>query len=414
MAHYQVTVDSDLLHQLFFRQDEGMARLLEQVLNQVLEAQVTEQVRAAPYERTEERQGYRNGHRPRKLTTRVGRIVLAVPRTRDGSFSTDLFSRYQRSEQALVLALIEMVVNGVATRKVSAVVEELCGVELSPATVSDLCKRLDAVVKAWNGRDLSGEVYPFLVVDALLTRIRVEDRVRMQSVLIAVGINRDGYREVLGLMIGDSESEATWSAFFAWLKDRGLTGVDLVVSDDHRGLVKAVHAHFQGASWQRCQTHFLKNILDACPKALQGELHGRLRLIFDAPDLETARRLKAEVVQQYADRAPKAVARLEEGFDDAMAVMALPERYRKRLRTTNALERLNEEIRRRERAIRIFPNAKSAERLIGAVLMEIDEAWTTGHRYFDMEEYWAWRAEREAEREEGNSDVTHGNHDLAA
>lgn len=414
MAHYQVTVDSDLLHQLFFRQDEGMARLLEQVLNQVLEAQVTEQVRAAPYERTEERQGYRNGHRPRKLTTRVGRIVLAVPRTRDGSFSTDLFSRYQRSEQALVLALIEMVVNGVATRKVSAVVEELCGVELSPATVSDLCKRLDAVVKAWNGRDLSGEVYPFLVVDALLTRIRVEDRVRMQSVLIAVGINRDGYREVLGLMIGDSESEATWSAFFAWLKDRGLTGVDLVVSDDHRGLVKAVHAHFQGASWQRCQTHFLKNILDACPKALQGELHGRLRLIFDAPDLETARRLKAEVVQQYADRAPKAVARLEEGFDDAMAVMALPERYRKRLRTTNALERLNEEIRRRERAIRIFPNAKSAERLIGAVLMEIDEAWTTGHRYFDMEEYWAWRAEREAEREEGNSDVTHSNHDLAA
>lgn len=414
MAQYQVTVDSDLLHQLFFRQDEAMARLLEQVLNQVLEAQVTEQLKAAPYERTEERQGYRNGHRPRTLTTRVGRIVLAVPRTRDGSFSTDLFFRYQRSEQALVLALIEMVVNGVATRKVSAVVEELCGVELSRSTVSELCKRLDTVVRAWKERDLSGQVYPFLIVDALVIRVRVEDRVRMQSVLIAVGVNRDGYREVLGLMIGDSESEATWSAFFAWLKDRGITGVDLVVSDDHRGLVKAVHAHFQGASWQRCQTHFIKNILDACPKALQGELRGRLRLIFDAPDLETARQLKAEVVQQYADRAPKAVERLEEGFDDAMAVMALPERYRKRLRTTNALERLNEEIRRRERAIRIFPNTKSAERLIGAVLMEIDEAWTTGHRYLDMEEYWAWRAEQEAKREEGNSDVTHSDHNLAA
>lgn len=209
MAQYQVTVDSDLLHQLFFRQDEGMARLLEQVLNQVLEAQVTEQLKAAPYERTEGRQGYRNGHRPRTLTTRVGRTVLAVPRTRDGSFSTDLFCRYQRSEQALVLALMEMVVDGVATRKVSAVGEELCGVELSHSTVSDLCKRLDAVVKAWNERDLSGQAYPFLIVDALVIRVRVEDRVRMQSVLIAVGVNRDGYREVLGLMIGDSESEAT-------------------------------------------------------------------------------------------------------------------------------------------------------------------------------------------------------------
>lgn len=363
MAQYQVTVDSELSHQLFFRPDQGVARLLEQVLNQVLEAQVTEQLQAAPYERTEARQGYRNGHRPRTLTTRVGRIVLAVPRTRDGSFSPELFRRYQRSEQALVLALIEMVVNGVATRKVSAVVEELCGVELSPSTVSNLCKRLDAVVKDWNERDLCGQVYPFLIVDALVIRVRQEGRVRMHSVLIAIGINRDGYREVLGLMIGDSESEATWSAFFGWLKDRGLTGVDLVVSDDHRGLVNAVQTYFQGATWQRCQPHFIRNLLDACPKALQGELHGRLRIIFDAPDLETARRLKAEVVEQCAERAPKPSERLEEGFEDAMAVMVLPARHQKRLRTINVLERLNEEIRRRERTIRIFPNEMSAKRL---------------------------------------------------
>ncbi len=209
MAQHHVTVDSDLLHQLFCRQDQGMARLLEQVLDQVLEAQVREQLKAAPYERTEERQGYRNGHRPRTLTTRVGRTVLAVPRPRDGSFSTDLFCRYQRSEQALVLPLIEMVVNGVATRKVSAVVEELCGVELSRSAVSEPCKRLDTVVKAWNGRGLTGQVYPFLIVDASVIRARVEDRVRMQSVLVAVGVHPDGYREALGLMIGDSESEAT-------------------------------------------------------------------------------------------------------------------------------------------------------------------------------------------------------------
>jgi transposase-like protein len=287
--------------------------------------------------------------------------------------------------------MVEMVVNGVSTRKVRAVVEELCGTEFSKSTVSELCKGLDAVVRHWNGRDLSGQEYPFLLVDALIIRVRKGGRVRLCSVLLATGINREGYREILGLMIGDSESEATWSEFFSRLKARGLGGVDLVVSDDHKGLVNAVQTHFQGASWQRCQTHFRKNLLDACPKALQEEFHGRLGVLFNAPDLDTARRLKDDLLRDYADRAPKAVQRLEEGFDDVMAVMALPAKYRKRLRTTNSVERLNEEIRRRERVIRIFPNEESAERLIGAVLMEIDEAWTTGHRYFDMAQYWEWR-----------------------
>ncbi len=390
MARYQVTVDGELVQQLFIR-DDGLARLAEQVLNQILEAEATEQLGARPYERTDERQGYRNGHRDKPLNTRVGRLVLTVPRLRSGEFSPDLFRRYQRSEQALLLAMVEMVVNGVSTRKVRAVVEELCGAEFSKSTVSELCKGLDATVRDWNRRDLSGQEYPFLLVDALVIRVRKGGRVRLSSVLLATGINREGYREILGLMLGDSESEATWSEFFGKLKGRGLGGVDYVVSDDHKGLVNAVETHFQGASWQRCQTHFIRNLLDACPKALQEEFHGRLRLVFDAPDLDTARRLKDDLVRDYASRAPKAVARLEEGFDDATAVMALPAKYRKRLRTTNGVERLNEEIRRRERVIRIFPNEESVERLIGAVLMEIDETWTTGHRYFDMTEYWEWR-----------------------
>lgn len=389
MAQYQVTVDGEVLQQLFLR-DDGLARLAEQVLNQVLEAQATEQLRAKPYERSEERQGYRNGHRHRPLNTRVGRLVLSVPRLRSGEFSTDLFRRYQRSEQALLLAMVEMVVNGVSTRKVRAVVEELCGTEFSKSTVSELCKGLDTVVRDWNGRDLSGQEYPFLLVDALIIRVRKGGRVRLCSVFLATGINREGYREILGLLIGDSESEAAWSEFFGRLKARGLGGVDLVVSDDHKGLVNAVRTHFQGASWQRCQTHFIRNLLDACPKAVKEEFHGRLRLVFDAPDLDTARHLKDDLVRDFTDRAPKAVERLEEGFDDAVAVMALPAKYRKRLRTTNGVERLNQEIRRRERVIRIFPNEESAQRLIGAVLMEIDEAWTTGHRYLDMAEYWEW------------------------
>jgi len=211
MAQYKITVDGSTVQGLL-RTDDGLARLVEQVVNQVLEAQLTEQLRAAPYERTEERQGYRNGHRDRTITTRIGRLVFSVPCTRSASFSTEeLFERYQRSEQALVLAMMEMVVNGVSTRKVRAVVEELCGAEFSKSTVSDLCARLNPVVHEWNERDLGGQEYPFLLVDALFIRVRKDGRVRIQSVMIATGINRDGYREVLGLKVGDSESEASWS-----------------------------------------------------------------------------------------------------------------------------------------------------------------------------------------------------------
>jgi len=393
MAQYQITVDSQLLHQLFLSnsQDAGVAKLLESVLNQVLQAQATEQLGAEPYERTEGRQGYRNGTYPHQLTTRVGTITLRVPRIRNGKFSTELFARYQRSEQALVLALMEMGVNGVSTRKVAQITEELCGTEFSKSTVSELCKRLDPVVTAWNNRPLHDNPFPFVIVDALVLKVREESRVRSRGALIGIGVNTDGYREVLGLMLGDSESEASWSEFFGWLKSRGLRGVDLIVSDDHGGLVRAIRRNFQGVTWQRCQTHFLRNILDATPKALQDEVHSRVRAILDAPDHDTARLLLNQVLEAYETKAPKAMAVLEAGFEDATAVLLLPEKYRKRLRTTNALERLNEEIRRRERVIRIFPNRESAIRLIGALLMEIDEKWASGRKYLDMGEYLEWR-----------------------
>jgi len=393
MAQYQITVDSQLLHQLFLSnsQDAGVAKLLESVLNQVLQAQATEQLGAEPYERTEGRQGYRNGTYPHQLTTRVGTITLRVPRIRNGKFSTELFARYQRSEQALVLALMEMAVNGVSTRKVAQITEELCGTEFSKSTVSELCKRLDPVVTAWNNRPLHDNPFPFVIVDALVLKVREESRVRSRGALIGIGVNTDGYREVLGLMLGDSESEASWSEFFGWLKSRGLRGVDLIVSDDHGGLVRAIRRNFQGVTWQRCQTHFLRNILDATPKALQDEVHSRVRAILDAPDHDTARLLLNQVLEAYETKAPKAMAVLEAGFEDATAVLLLPEKYRKRLRTTNALERLNEEIRRRERVIRIFPNRESAIRLIGALLMEIDEKWASGRKYLDMGEYLEWR-----------------------
>lgn len=360
-------------------------------MNQVLQAQVTEHLQAAPYERTGARQGYRNGYKPHHLTTRGGTLTLRVPQVQEGQCSSELFARYQRSAQALVLTLREMVVNGVSTRKVAHITEELCGKEFSKSTVSDLCKGLDAVVHAWNERDLSGHRYPFLVVDVLVLKVREGGQVRSLSALIAFGINETGYREILGLQIGDSESEASWTALFTWLKRRGLQGGDLLVSDDHGDLVKAMRVRFQGASWQRYQTHLSRKICDAAPKPLHDELHGRLRAIFAAPDLPTARTLLERFISDFAVRAPTAVQVLEQGFDDATAVLPLPAAYRQRLRTNNGVERLHEEIRRRERIIRIFPNRDSAIRLIGALLLELDEQWSTGHRYLEMQGDWPWR-----------------------
>lgn len=392
MTQYQVTLDEQTLQRLFSGESH-LAHLLESVLNQVLEAQVAEQLQAEPYERTDERQGYRNGYKPRHLTTRVGSLTLHVPQVREGRFSTELFARYQRSEQALILALMEMVVNGVSTRKVARITEELCGTSFAKSTVSDLCRGLDPLVAAWNERDLGGQRYPFVLVDGLVLKVREGGRVRAVSALVAVGVNEAGFREILGLQLGDSESERSWMAFFTWLKGRRLSGVDLVVSDHHGGLVNAIRVQFQGATWQRCQTHLSANVADATPKALQAEVHRHVRAIFEAPDADTARTLLLKFCADYQQRAPAAVATLERGFEDATAVLALPEPYRQRLRTTNVVERVNEEIRRRERVIRIFPNRESALRLLGALLLERDEAWTTGHRYFDMTAYWQWRAE---------------------
>jgi transposase-like protein len=290
MATYEITISGEQLHGLF-QEDRGLAELVEAALNQVLRAEAAEQLKAEPYQRTGERVGYRNGTRERPLTTRVGSITLEVPQFREGKLETDLFKRYQRSEQALLGAFMEMVVNGVSNRKVKRITRELCGTEFSKSTVSDLVKELDPTVRQWNERSLGQEPYPFVIADAIVIKVRIGGRVRAQSALIATGVNSAGMREVLGLRLANSESEDSWSEFFSWLKARGLSGVDLVVSDNHGGLVNAVAAQFQGASWQRCQTHFTKNILDACPKALQGPLHARLRLLFEAPDMNTARGL---------------------------------------------------------------------------------------------------------------------------
>ncbi len=388
MAQYQITLEDDVVQHLFVG-DGGVARLLEQVLNQILQAQAQDALRAAPYERTAERRGYRNGTYERALTTRVGTLTLRVPRRRDGSFSPELFARYQRHAQAFVLTLLEMVINGVSTRKVTRITEELCGTEFSKSAVSALCQQLDPLVTAWRTRSLAATPYPFLLVDALVLRIREDGHVRPRAGCVVMGVNATGQREIRGFWVGDSESEATWRTVCQDLKARGLHGVDLVVSDQHAGLVRALQREFQGVSWQRCQTHFSRNVLDACPKSLHDDFHAALRAVFNAPDRKRADWLSQQLIADFQTTAPKAVAIWEAGMEDALAIFAYPPEVRLRLRTTNDLERVNREIRRRERVIRIFPNRAAAERLLGAVLMELHETWSTGRRYVNMESYWA-------------------------
>ena len=392
MADYEVTLPGSKLKEFLTRND-GLQGLVEDVLNQVLEAQMTEHIGASRHERTESRQAYRNGHRPRRLYSRVGPLSLRVPQSRDGGFSTEIFRRYQRSEQALVLALMEMVVNGVSTRKVTAITEELCGVSFSKSTVSQLCTGLDLRVGAWNERSLNETRYPLVIVDALVIKVRKNKAVRPIIALIAIGVSETGHREILGIRLGDSENEARWNSMFSWLKQRGLKDVFLIVSDAHQGLKNAADRHFQGVIWQRCQVHLRRNVLGLTPKSLRAKMAGLLERILKAEDREEAFRAFGLLAEEMGDKAPKAVDDLENGLEDALAVLILPDKYRKRLSTTNMAERLNEEIRRRERVIRIFPNEDSAVRLIGALLPEQHETWSTGRRYPDMTDFLEWEQE---------------------
>lgn len=389
MTDYDVTLSPELLPALLSGPD-GLAKLLQSALNQVVEAQMTEHLGAERYERTDERDGrYRNGHRDRQLYTRVGPITLRVPQLRDGSFSTDIFERYQRSERAFVLGLMEMYITGTSTRKVTKVTEELCGVSFSKSTVSRLNAGLDIPVNAFLKRELEPH-YPFVIVDAMFTKSRTNDRVVSKALLMASAVRPDGIREPIGFAIGDAENFVTWDALFKSLKERGIKSVDFVVSDNHGGLKKAANKHFVGATWQRCQVHLLRNITDNSPRKERDAVRVAAKLVLYAADRTEASRRLADFVERFSKIAPNAVACLEEAFEDAISVLCLPEKYRRRVRSTNMQERLNEEIRRREKVIRIFPNDAAATRLVGALLMDCYENWQE-RRYFDMAEYHDWR-----------------------
>ena len=391
MADIQFTISEDKIQEMLFG-ERGMEVLVQELLNQLLQAEMTAHLGAEPGEQSSQRRGYRNGSYTRGLTTRVGTLELEVPRDREGTFETKLFERYQRSEKALVLALMEMVVQGVSTRKVKKITDKLCGRRFSRQTVSRLAQKLDEEVKAWSERQLESR-YPFLVVDAMQVKVRRQQAVRSTTVMIVVGISEEGYREVLGIKVGFGETRQGWRELFSELKGRGLKGVELVTSDAHQGLQSAIQESFPGSIWQRCQAHFRRNVMDKTPAAYKDRMHELLDTLLQAPTPEKAQEAFDKVAEELEKNAPAALETLEGGLEDATAVLALPEKYRRRLRTTNMVERFIEEIRRREKVVRIFPNMRAAWRLIGALCAEQHEEWARGRKYLTMEEYFRWKAD---------------------
>jgi len=364
--------------------DSDFLRDLVQVnLQKILETEFMNYIQAFPYERTEDRKGYRNGSYTRKLKTRVGVIELNVIRDREGNFSTELFRRYQRNEQAFVLSLIEMYIQGVSTRKVKNVVEALCGTSVSRSMVSNLAKELDENITKWRNRPLTME-YPYLVIDARYEDVREDGLVSSQAVLIVIGISETGHREILSVGLGDSENEQEWSGVFQRLKARGLKGVEYVVSDSHQGLVNALKREFQKTSWQRCQVHFMRNFMSKFSKKESKEYVPKLKDIFTAPDIEQARERKERLVSELETIKPRVADWLDEDIESCFTVYNLPIEHRKRMRSTNMIERFNQELLRRSRVIRIFPNEASCLRLFGSMCMEQSEQWQTGRKYLDM------------------------------
>lgn len=358
--------------------------LFRGVLQEVLETEMTETLQAKPSERTSERLGLRSGYYSRTLITRVGKLELRVPQDRQGRFSTQLFERYQRSEKALVSALAEMYVQGVSTRKVKAITEELCGHSFSASSISDINKTLDEQLAQFATRQLDEE-YPYLILDARYERVRENGTIHRRAVLVAIGINWDGRRCVLGVDLANRESISSWKEFLLGLRRRGLRGVELVVTDDHAGLRAAIAEVLPEAAWQRCYVHFLRNCLDHLPRKGDDDCLRELRWIYERRNLGEARNDLAAWITKWESRYAKLVAWVEENIDETLTFYRLPPQHHKHMKSTNMLERLNEELKRRTHVVRIFPNADSCLRLVRALAVETHENWIEATRYLNMD-----------------------------
>ena len=372
------------LQEVFGADKDSLKELLREVLQEVLEQEMTDAIGAEKGERSPGRLGYRSGYYSRGLVTRVGKLELRIPQDRQGQFSTQIFERYQRSEKALVSALAEMYIQGVSTRKVKAITEELCGHTFSASAISAVNKTLDESLERFAQRPLE-EAYPNLVLDARYEKVRQDGVIRSQAVQIVIGINDEGRRQILAVELANRESQTSWKDVLLDLKSRGLRGVEFVVSDDHPGLKRAIAEVLPEAVWQRCYVHFLRNALDHLPRKAVDDCLQELRWLYDRRDLAEAQKDLAQWLERWATKYPKLCEWVEENIGETLTFYQLPLQHHKHMKSTNMLERFNEEIKRRTRVVRIFPNGASCLRLIRALAVETHEDWLEGSRYLNME-----------------------------
>jgi len=363
---------------------DGIGEAIRLIIDQAMKIERSQVLQAKPHERTDQRQGYANGFKGKTVSTRVGDIRFSVPQVRNGvDFYPSALEKGLRSERALMLAIAEMYIQGVSTRKVTAVLEELCGLDISSTQVSRATAQLDQELAQWRIRPLGQ--FKYLILDARYEKVRINGIVRSCAVLIALGVDPEGKRSVLGVSAKLSEAEVHWRDFLASLQERGIHGIEFAVSDDHAGLRAALAARLPGIPWQRCQFHFQQNAMAHVPKIhMRDEVAQDIRSIFNASDLHQAQRQIQAVAQKYRESAPSLAEWIEANAPEALTVFNLPETHRKKLRTTNSLERLNKEIKRRTRVATLFPNEKSLERLVTALLSEISDEWETGKIYLTM------------------------------
>lgn len=378
------TLPEELLEQIAQEGFDVLPKLIQTVINTAMQIEREKHLGVGPYERGQERNGYANGFKPKTVNTRVGKITFDVPQVREGGFYPQSLEKGQRSERALKLALAEMYIQGVSTRKVAAITEQLCGFEVTSTQVSRATAALDEQLEQWRQRPLTQMRYLYL--DARYEKVRLDGQVLSAAVLLAVGVNLEGKREVLGVSVALSEQEAHWRSFLQSLTTRGLSGVQLIISDAHVGIKQACRSVFGGVPWQRCQCHLQRNAQAYVPKReMKREVAADIRAIFNAATRADADTLLKKAVEKYASKASKLAAWMEDNVPESLTVFSFPDTHRRSLRTTNSLERLNREIRRRTRVATLFPNEASCLRLVTAVVMEISDEWQTGRTYIRLD-----------------------------
>lgn len=363
--------------------------MVQTMIRELMQEEVAQHLQAEPHERTHSRTGYRNGYKPRTLNTRLGRLGFEVPQVRGTEpYHPLFFERWQRSERALLTTCAEMYFMGVSTRKVGRILEQMGGFSLSAATVSKVAAELDEKLEEFRSRNLGDRTWPFLIVDARYEKVRHAGRIVSRAVLVVAGVNDDGKREILTWRLGDSESEQTWAEAFGELKKRGLSGVELVVSDGHEGIRAALTRAFPQAAWQRCRIHFIRTIMNKVSHRDRFDLITDVRAAFKLTDRDLARETARELVDRWGKKYPRVAKQIEEQFEECLAVVEFPIRHRRRLHSTNMLERVMREIKRRTRVVGIFPNEASCDRLVGTLLVEYHERWQCERaRFIRMEEF---------------------------